>query len=188
MNNRKMFQKIKDICKQKGIKISDLEEKLGLSTGNLSRWAKSCPTAIEVLYNISTLLNVSSDYLLGIERGSSNQILDECSENRGESIKFLIEATNKRDILWQKIPYSQAKKISVVNITNEIIYKDNFRIYETKTDKGHLILIHESPDINYLYIYYNNEYLLLCDDYYTSILYESVIDVYSKIVGDFFKI
>ena len=189
LDSGKMVQKIKDICKEKGINISELETELELSKGSLSRWVKSCPTPIETLYNLSTLLNVSSDYLLGIEKGSSEEILlGDNGKNRGESIKKLIELTNKRVISWSKISYSQAKKITVVSIPNDIVYKDNFNIYESITDKGHLILVHKKPDINNLYLLHNNDYLLLnSSNFQTTSLYEEIIDVGIKITIEFFN-
>lgn len=49
-NSRRVVDTIKQLCKENNIKISDLENNLGLSKGNISRWTQSCPNAIKVLY------------------------------------------------------------------------------------------------------------------------------------------
>lgn len=66
-----IVERIKKECKAKHIPISFLEEQTGLSSGAISKWNTSSPSA-EKLYNIAKFLNVSMEYLfIGEERNIS---------------------------------------------------------------------------------------------------------------------
>ena len=63
-----MYQKIKELCEEKGISISYLEKKLGFSNGSIAKWAKSLPrvdSAIKVAdyfdVPVSQLVDVKTD-------------------------------------------------------------------------------------------------------------------------------
>ncbi len=60
--------KLFEIMEQRGIKAKKLSEAIGASTGNISDWksGRSSPS-IEVLPKIAEFLNVSTDYLLGLD-------------------------------------------------------------------------------------------------------------------------
>lgn len=58
-----MYQKIKNLCEEKGISIYSLEKELGLSTGSVIKWHKSVPR-IETLQKLSKYFDVSIEYFL----------------------------------------------------------------------------------------------------------------------------
>lgn len=58
--------KIRELCKSKNISIPKLESELGISSGTISRWDKSAPTATN-LVKVARYFNVTVDELLGNE-------------------------------------------------------------------------------------------------------------------------
>ncbi|CYU69191.1 helix-turn-helix transcriptional regulator [Streptococcus suis] len=58
------FEKIKELCKKRGITIGVLEEKLGLSRNSIYTIKNKKPSA-ERIQLIADYFNVSTDYLLG---------------------------------------------------------------------------------------------------------------------------
>lgn len=58
-----IYDKIKEICKEKGISISSVEKQAGLSNGAVSKWNESSPTA-ENLKSVADVLKVKVDKLL----------------------------------------------------------------------------------------------------------------------------
>jgi transcriptional regulator with XRE-family HTH domain len=55
---------IKNLADQQKISVSELERKLNLSNGSISKWAKSKPNS-KYLEKVADYFNVSTDYLLG---------------------------------------------------------------------------------------------------------------------------
>lgn len=54
-----------ELCKNKGVSVSSVLTKLGLTTANTGAWKNGgCPSA-EVLKKLADYFNVSTDYLLG---------------------------------------------------------------------------------------------------------------------------
>ena len=59
-----VLSKVKELCKEKGIKLYQLEEYLGISKGGSSKWNKYIPNSA-TLQNLADYFGVSIDYLLG---------------------------------------------------------------------------------------------------------------------------
>jgi len=65
---------IKDLAEQHKLSVSELERKLNLSNGSISKWAKSKPNS-KYLEKVADYFNVSTDYLLGrtsLRKSNSN--------------------------------------------------------------------------------------------------------------------
>lgn len=58
-----MYQKIKDLCKEKNISVYYLEKQLGLSTGSVCKWEKSMPKA-DTLSKVANYFGVPINYFL----------------------------------------------------------------------------------------------------------------------------
>lgn len=58
------YRRIKELCEQKSINISYLENKLGFGNGTIQRWKTGQPLS-EKLSLIADYFGVSVDYLLG---------------------------------------------------------------------------------------------------------------------------
>ena len=58
-----IYDKIKEICKEKGISVSSLEKKANLSNGAISKWNVSAPT-VDNLKAVADVLKVKVDKLV----------------------------------------------------------------------------------------------------------------------------
>lgn len=58
-----IYDKIKEICKSKGISVASVEKEAGLSNGTISKWNSSSPT-IENLNAVAKVLKVKIGSLL----------------------------------------------------------------------------------------------------------------------------
>lgn len=58
-----MYQKIKELCKEKGISITELEATLQFARGSIYKWDVNAPSIIKVKA-VADYFNVSVDYLL----------------------------------------------------------------------------------------------------------------------------
>ena len=58
-----VYDKVKSICKEKGISISQLEISAGLTNGTISKWNESSPT-IHNLKAVADVLKVKVDKLI----------------------------------------------------------------------------------------------------------------------------
>lgn len=63
MDNQNFVRNIRNICKKKGISISQVETDLGWSVGLISRWTKACPS-FEKVVDIVNYLGVTYESLL----------------------------------------------------------------------------------------------------------------------------
>lgn len=61
-----IYDRIKVICRQKGISVTQVEKKAGLSNGAISKWNKASPT-VENLQSVAKVLGCSVDDLLARE-------------------------------------------------------------------------------------------------------------------------
>lgn len=58
-----IYDTIKDLCKERGISVTSVEKKAGLSNGAISKWNDSSPT-VDKLNAVAKVLNVKVDCLL----------------------------------------------------------------------------------------------------------------------------
>lgn len=58
-----IYDKIKRLCKSKGISVSHLENEAKLSNGAISKWNTSSPT-IDKLQSVARVLGITVDELL----------------------------------------------------------------------------------------------------------------------------
>lgn len=58
-----VYENIKEICKKKGIAITEVESKANLARGSIFKWKESSPTA-KNLKAVADVLNVKVDTLL----------------------------------------------------------------------------------------------------------------------------
>lgn len=61
-----IYDRIKALCKNKGISIRELEEKMGFSYGLIAKWAKHSP-AYDKLAKVAAFLGVRPEALAGEE-------------------------------------------------------------------------------------------------------------------------
>lgn len=58
-----LYNKIKEICKKKGVSVSSVEKQAGLGNGAISKWNESSPT-VENLKAVADVLKIKVDKLL----------------------------------------------------------------------------------------------------------------------------
>lgn len=58
-----IYDKIKAICKEKGVSVSYVENRAGLGNGAISKWNNSSPT-VENLQSVANVLKVSINKLI----------------------------------------------------------------------------------------------------------------------------
>lgn len=182
LDSTKMVETINQLCKENNIKIYDLEERIGVSKGNISRWANACPSSIVALYKIAEILNTSVDYILNTNYNSNQS-------GKAETLNNLIQQTSDRRVEWSKLSYVKAKHISVINCANELVYNSNLLVYDTIFRDKHLIFVCYSLNKKYeLYIENNNEYIIICNnDSYAKRLYVSIYNEKQNVINDFFN-
>ncbi|WP_122646691.1 helix-turn-helix domain-containing protein [Enterococcus mediterraneensis] len=64
------YEKIKELTKQNGISVRELEKRLGYSNGYFGKWKNVSPNS-EGLSKVADYFGVSVDYLLGREEKTS---------------------------------------------------------------------------------------------------------------------
>lgn len=58
-----LYDKIREICKAKGISVGSLEKQAGLGNGTISKWNNASPT-VDNLNAVAKILKVKVDKLL----------------------------------------------------------------------------------------------------------------------------
>lgn len=58
-----IYDNVKAACKEAGISVSELEEKLGFARSSIYKWNKNCPS-VEKLNLVSKELNKPIEYFL----------------------------------------------------------------------------------------------------------------------------
>ena len=59
-----LYQRIVELCAERGITINKLESDLGMGNSVIRKWRQSTPSADKIA-KVATYFNVSVDYLLG---------------------------------------------------------------------------------------------------------------------------
>lgn len=58
-----LYDKIKEICKKRGVSVASVEKKAGLSNGAISKWNDVSPT-VDNISAVAKILKVKVDKLL----------------------------------------------------------------------------------------------------------------------------
>lgn len=59
-----LFDRVKELCKKRGISISELENNVGFGKNTIYKWKNQSPKA-ETLQKVADYFGVTTDYLLG---------------------------------------------------------------------------------------------------------------------------
>lgn len=74
------YEKIKELTKEKGISVRELEKRLGYSNGYFSKWKTVSPNS-DGLAKVADYFGVSVDFLLGRENNPTETELRKALEN-----------------------------------------------------------------------------------------------------------
>lgn len=136
MNNETLIMSIKQLCQNRNISVSQLENDLGFSPSLISRWKDKNPN-IDRIIDIADYFHVSLDEVVG-----RNQNLDD------EFITKLYNQTNNGLITWQlvtediKDEYPQIKLFDVVEDEHQLYDEESYnqKHYATKYNNGYIIM------------------------------------------------
>lgn len=135
MDNEKMIESIRSLCKLNNISPTKLEELLGFSQGLISRWKDKTP-ALDKIIDIADYFNVSLDEVVGYNHNINDNFL-----------KLLYEKTSNNSIQWelgQKLN-DQGYKVKIYDrqdvpgvYINEEIYRQS--TYATVFNGGYIVM------------------------------------------------
>lgn len=60
-----LYQRIKDLCSERGTTIKGLEKDLGFGESSIRKWEKVSSPSVDKIMKVAAYFNVSIDYLLG---------------------------------------------------------------------------------------------------------------------------
>ena len=66
-----LYDKIRELCQQRGIAITALEKELGFGRGSIGKLQKGSNTNSERIAKIANYFGVTTDYLMGVEPSHS---------------------------------------------------------------------------------------------------------------------
>lgn len=160
---------VKNICKEQQITVSELEQQSGLSRGAIGRWKNELPKSITSLIKISQILNVSTDYLLGLDNSRSNT-------NNDSIMELIIHKTYNSGMEWERITYNKLPN-NPLNI-NKSIY-NSYITYISKFKNNKIVFIYSEDK------YWGNKYYLFLNkngDYMPINYMDSEIEKLSNLI------
>lgn len=105
-----MYERLKQICKEKGTTVTELCAQATGSSGNLATWKKGYMRS-DYLLNCARILGVSTDYILGIEERKESKMIRNIGETTFYSyVKNKLSENNKN---WETVltPLEYSKKV-----------------------------------------------------------------------------
>lgn len=72
-----LYQRIKELCIEKGISVNKLESDLGVGLSSIQKWKSTHSPSVDKIIKVATYFDVSVDYLLGRTdiKGSASELL-----------------------------------------------------------------------------------------------------------------
>lgn len=72
-----LYQRIRELCSEKGISINKLEVDLRVGLSSIQKWKSTSSPSVDKIIKVATYFDVSVDYLLGRTdiRGSVSELL-----------------------------------------------------------------------------------------------------------------
>lgn len=162
MNNKLIVDSIKKLCKDHNITANQLESKIGLSQGLISRWLKTTPS-LDKIIDIADYFHVSLDEVVGRNQYDISDMF----------LKILYEKTSEKYLKW----YNNFDKYNpAIKLPYDVIFDGslNQTSYYTEYKNGYIIIycIYEpdfllTPRELKLYIQPNDDSDRVMQDYST---------------------
>lgn len=141
MNNKLLFDNIKDLCLKNHYPISTLEDDINVSQGLISRWGKENGNPpLEKILEIAKLLNVSILDLIG-EENQQNETSKEIENIIDKNALFINKLFNKK---WHVYDNSKFRLEQFENVINEFIennYCKSVEPYFIMEDYSYILLL-----------------------------------------------
>ncbi|MCT1186313.1 XRE family transcriptional regulator [Lactococcus lactis] len=96
-----LYEKIKELAKQKKVSIRQVEEKLGIANGTIRRWGKTNPS-VKTVKSVADYFDVTVDYLLG--RAEAKPV--------NEPIDLAEVANSDDDAVWSRLLSSGGRPLT----------------------------------------------------------------------------
>ncbi|MBQ2174501.1 MAG: helix-turn-helix transcriptional regulator [Alphaproteobacteria bacterium] len=74
-----LYERIKELCKQKGVTIAKLESELGFGNASIKKWERISSPSVDKIIKVASYFGVTVDYLLGRTdiKSSASEILQD---------------------------------------------------------------------------------------------------------------
>lgn len=119
MQGENIVERVKRLCKTKGVSVSQMQQDLGLPQGGVYKWNKHTPS-FPALQKMSAYFGVSIDYIL---EGADEQEL--IIDIRFELNKLVSMLRDNPNIVYENVRLSElSKQILIDNIQNTISIAD----------------------------------------------------------------
>lgn len=119
MQGENIVERVKRLCKTKGVSVSQMQQDLGLPQGGVYKWNKHTPS-FPALQKMSAYFGVSIDYIL---EGADEQEL--IIDIRFELNKLVSMLRDNPNIVYENVQLSElSKQILIDNIQNTISVAD----------------------------------------------------------------
>lgn len=180
MDNEQLVKSIRQLCKNKNIAISQLENELNFGAGLISRWNKNSPS-IDKIVDIADYFHVSLDEVVGYKQNLNDEFLNK-----------LHEQTENDSITWENCETlnqhgHNVKKYSDFEIPGQYIDEgEKETSYATCFNNGYIIMYayHRYDQIinpyNIILFIQPNDDAYLVDQHYTK---EELYSLWIKILN-----
>lgn len=185
LDNELLFNNIKTLCDEKGIKITNLEKELGFGGGIISRWGNNADPSLSKIIDIADYFDISIDELIGRK-------IDSTFQEEDSFLFTLIEFTKDKSLIWNIDKSYLIKEIGNQSYEDVFgIYKDEAEIYYTSYNESIIYLISQY-DLYYgkidqldiaLYIQPDNNSIPVLQDYSSDSLEDIWYEVRKKYKG-----
>ncbi len=110
------YEKIKELTKERGISVRELEKRLGFSNGYFSKWKSVSPNS-DGLQKVADYFNVSTDYLLGRDNKKYYELNDREIKDIGLEAERLLEGLRcDSEVSFYGEPMSEEEKTQMLTI------------------------------------------------------------------------
>ncbi|OTO15158.1 MULTISPECIES: helix-turn-helix domain-containing protein [Enterococcus] len=96
------YEKIKELTKQNGISVRELEKRLGYSNGYFSKWKNVSPNS-DGLAKVADYFGISIDYLLGRKSNTADEGKNEAAVQLGGLFRSVAKKEELNDQEQQEL-------------------------------------------------------------------------------------
>lgn len=139
-----LYEKIEDLCKKRGINITQMCREAGVARAVLSdyKWGRKKTIGIQNLTKLATYFGVSVDYLIGHEESQNKETPVLTEKDRRDIAKDLEkikqEMENGGDLMFDGVPMTQEaidSMLSAMQVGMEMVRLKNKEKYGTRKRK-----------------------------------------------------
>ena len=116
-----------DLCEKNNIKPNPLAEKIGVSSGVVTKWKKGCVPSTDALLKIADYFDVSIDYLLGRPDDACTNVSTDGSNNN-------IQNGNNNNIAITNCDYDINEK-KLIEKFRELDYEEQIKLMAEVIDR-----------------------------------------------------